>query len=511
MDAENPMNWKKWLGIVGLLFAVLGAGVASYYSIVSARGRKQWDETQTELARRGLTTDFAKLVPPEIPDEENCFTPVLQKYLEEPGKDPTRKRWREITECAPSGSPDSLRKRSGVPGPPTDLLAWAEYLKIPDTKSLTEELAAEQILATLEPSNVALESLLGSLHLPSGRVPINYTHRPLVSLPLEGLNFLSNLSRIAQLRARVHLAAGATDLAAREIQVILRIAGMQQDVPAMLGGLAGGASMLQALDVLREGSALGKWNEAQLSQFIVLLERMDSVRRVRKTSEGELCYFMETLDDYLSGTRKERAEMVVGNIGNPRTAATLSLLSDAAPSGWWDESKAMAANFLLRELVDRLHPAATTGPRIDLPPEAEVYLASLPRSPGSVLPRLSIPSWVMVFERSVVLAAYERMAVVACGLERYKLANGRYPDALSELAPQFLETVPNDSLTGAPFPYRPVDYGKAFELYSIGGDGVDDGGRYAGEPGRPEVDVREGDIPWPRLLPSRVDGGEPLP
>ena len=55
------------------------------------------------------------------------------------------------------------------------------------------------------------------------------------------------------------------------------------------------------------------------------------------------------------------------------------------------------------------------------------------------------------------------------------MAHGHYPDALSELAPEFLA----DSLTDV-YAHGPYHYlhspGDSFRLYSVGENGLDDGG-----------------------------------
>ena len=66
-------------------------------------------------------------------------------------------------------------------------------------------------------------------------------------------------------------------------------------------------------------------------------------------------------------------------------------------------------------------------------------------------------------------------ANLACALERYRLAHGRLPDTLEALAPEFIEEIPHDVVNGEPLRYRLAADGQ-YLLYSVGWDGVDDGG-----------------------------------
>ena len=75
-------------------------------------------------------------------------------------------------------------------------------------------------------------------------------------------------------------------------------------------------------------------------------------------------------------------------------------------------------------------------------------------------------------ERSLIL-----VAVTAAAAQRYRLDHGRYPATLEALVPRYLDRVETDSLDGQPIKYRVTDDGQAAVVYSVGSDGVDDGGR----------------------------------
>jgi len=67
------------------------------------------------------------------------------------------------------------------------------------------------------------------------------------------------------------------------------------------------------------------------------------------------------------------------------------------------------------------------------------------------------------------------LVTIACALERYRLAEGTYPDQLASLAPRFIATLPHDIINGQPLKYRRDANGK-FVLYSVGWNEKDDGG-----------------------------------
>ncbi len=67
------------------------------------------------------------------------------------------------------------------------------------------------------------------------------------------------------------------------------------------------------------------------------------------------------------------------------------------------------------------------------------------------------------------------VVVTAIALRRYQLRHDRYPARLDALVPEFLPSVPRDIFDGQPLRYRLQADGQ-FLLYSVGEDGVDDGG-----------------------------------
>ena len=86
------------------------------------------------------------------------------------------------------------------------------------------------------------------------------------------------------------------------------------------------------------------------------------------------------------------------------------------------------------------------------------------------------------------------LARVACAPERYRLANGQFPDTLEALAPKFIEKLPYDVINGQPLKYRRTDDGQ-FVLYSVGLNETDDGGKVdLTKSGN--ADINKGDWVW---------------
>ena len=69
----------------------------------------------------------------------------------------------------------------------------------------------------------------------------------------------------------------------------------------------------------------------------------------------------------------------------------------------------------------------------------------------------------------------KQMTITAIALKRYQLKHGNYPPDLNSLVPELLPSVPLDPVDGQPLRYHRNADG-TFLLYSIGENGVDDGG-----------------------------------
>jgi type II secretory pathway pseudopilin PulG len=119
--------------------------------------------------------------------------------------------------------------------------------------------------------------------------------------------------------------------------------------------------------------------------------------------------------------------------------------------------------------------------------QAETTLS--PSSPYTFLAAMALPNFMKAVQTLARNQTLANEAFLACGLERYRLAHGQYPETLEALVPQFAEKVPHDIVGGQPLRYSRTADGR-FELYSLGWNGKDDGGA-------PGKTTAEGDWVWP--------------
>ena len=134
----------------------------------------------------------------------------------------------------------------------------------------------------------------------------------------------------------------------------------------------------------------------------------------------------------------------------------------------------------------------------------EAALAAESASPFNLLARLILPAQGQAATRLAYGQASVDLARTALALERCRLAQGAFPEALDTLAPQFIDKLPHDIISGQPsqgsgsasqpLHYRRTSDGQ-FVLYSVGWNETDDGG-VAGIDKDGAVDMQSGDWVW---------------
>lgn len=121
---------------------------------------------------------------------------------------------------------------------------------------------------------------------------------------------------------------------------------------------------------------------------------------------------------------------------------------------------------------------------IQLPYSAESKAKLNVTRSRSWLAELFLPHLAKFVQRAARTQTALNLGATACALERYWLANGKYPEQLEELVPQFIKEIPREATTGGPLKYQRTGDGR-FALYSLGLDGKDFGGAHFDAKGKP--------------------------
>jgi hypothetical protein len=147
------------------------------------------------------------------------------------------------------------------------------------------------------------------------------------------------------------------------------------------------------------------------------------------------------------------------------------------------EDHALLLSLLTRRITELQRPMHE---QIGAERQFEQETRSLPRE--ALLTGLLKPAMSKLGASSRRKHAYVRCAVVAVAAERCRRDHGAWAGTIDQLCPKYLATVPRDPFDGQPLRYRRLEDGVM--IYSVGQDGVDDGGNLDREhPTQPGVDI----------------------
>ncbi len=150
-----------------------------------------------------------------------------------------------------------------------------------------------------------------------------------------------------------------------------------------------------------------------------------------------------------------------------------------------------------RARLDALGTLPTVASQLPNPPWVAPLTHVLVAAIGSIPPRVE------------ATAAMFALAKAAAVIRLFELTHGKLPDSLAAAAASAKTALPDDPLGSGSLIYRPLASG-GFLLYSVGANGVDDGGDGRVTPPSRRNDVESGaDLVWPGLLDAWPENGTP--
>ncbi|HVM51335.1 MAG TPA: ABC transporter permease [Candidatus Acidoferrum sp.] len=458
--------WRFALGmaVVATALALLGLG---YYRYQNWRSERAWRAFQTALKQHGQSLNLSLLLPAVAPDSANLArSPAFVRFLSRTNRETTslweRTRAFELPANVTPGSPV--------------LMDWCRQGRLPldpyvDKPVLrprggSETNRSENAAATLEdlrPYERALEELAAAAaRLTAFQTMTNRDARAVLRPAGEPAVVLERLHLLFQVRACARLALGQDATAAEDVRTGLRLTALARQLPDVRSTGRGQALLTRSLQPLWEGLSQHAWTEAQLAgfqhdlaDFNLLADFTNAVRRV------SLAY-IEVWRAIPDGTRSPVA--LPSADGGYRGESVWQL----QPRAWWFENcvELYNAGRIVVEQVD-----AASG-RIQQP-EIWSELNGLPMD-NSCMELFQQSAWWGPNPASVAFAQTSvNQAILACALERFRLARGVYPESLEQLVPRFLDHIPHDAVSGRPMLYQPGERG-SFILRGVGPNGRDD-------------------------------------
>jgi hypothetical protein len=170
---------------------------------------------------------------------------------------------------------------------------------------------------------------------------------------------------------------------------------------------------------------------------------------------------MDRVFEGLESGKFSLRELKTFGLGKPKMldAAALHLYRGLLPGDWAMALKLFTEYIAAAKLPPHERQAAFA--RIPIPPRP-------PESYRYIVTRLLLPAADKVCTADLRTRADLMTASVALACERFRLAHGRWPDRLDEIAREILPEVPLDPFTGEPMQYLRLTDGVA--VYTVGDD-----------------------------------------
>ncbi len=480
---------KRWLKRGGIAFGVLVLLIVAFYLEENWRGARLWAETKAQYEAKGFSFDPKALIPPPVPDEQNFAKSEIWQHLLA-SRDPKK-------EIRPQSSLMDARKI---------LQEWRTANKVRPNWELGQKPISPP-LALLDSIQGELNQLYAAANERSQcqfSFDLNFPFPP--ATPLPELGPAMNVAQIVQAHALASLNNKDTITALRDISICYLLAQGGGQQPTLISGLSTGAIALIPLPTLWSGIESHQWSDSDLSHLQSLLGSINLFQTYRTSMRGELTvYFIGTIDWFKKhrlGTSKEFAALASlgGELDSDwsKWPNPCSMILSISPSGWYDETKAIATPCYIDHFLNVLDSDQRRfSPEKNFSQKDLWALRSY--QPTRAIFSLSLPALNEAGSRFAKAQSQLDLARVACGLERYRLANGKYPAALAELEPKFIDQVPHDLCNAEPLHYR-VEADGNYALYSVGFNGVDDGGQVVMKKEfATAIDPKQGDWVWPRL------------
>jgi hypothetical protein len=519
---------------------VFATVVALIYVEENLRGKWAWNRYARDVEARGESLQLSAFVPPPVPDEQNlAMTPFLAPLFDfEPGT----QQWRDTNapriasemfprfdRAAASISSTKTEPINSWVRAPVDLKAWYHAYRNPANPAasygefefrdvgadqsdqqkdqaspeVTRETAAAYVLEAFEDEiDPVLDELRMASRRPQARFNIRYEHEEPPAILLPHLAVMKRLFQALNLRVAASLALGRPNEAHDDILLMFDLLEVSRIEPFLISHLVCVAEFNGfTLPAILAGLAGQQWNEGQLRELQGRLENLEFLRDGRRVLEAERAFGTVTLDRMRRIANRSELYRSWFDPNRPGESpgafewTVLPAIMEIAPGGWFHLEKVNYCSFMddLLTSIDlenlRVRPGSVR--RLETRIEEESTGSRL----GLFLSHRFFASEMVTSQTSIRRSAFAHcgrdMTLLACALERHRLARGSIPGRLEDLAPDFTDRIPLDVFTGEPPHYRPTGSG-GYVLYSVGWNEKDDGG----EPGKEWFSSKDGDWVW---------------
>jgi hypothetical protein len=488
---SRPRTVRRMIIVVVWIVAL----VALLFGEENLRGRHAWNQYRKAAEARGNSLDFATYVPKPVLDDQNfAATPLLQSFVQQSQSSIlTNDFYAQIDNHIKSPPSKSGQRQF------KDLVAWQKAAKAlqngplgkeqkfgPDDTSLAARAAAAPVILegmkSFEPNFAELRA---ASTREFSRYPLKYDFQDPSGILLPHLAKIKQLCDRLNLQACAELANGQPEQTLGDVKLCQSLADSIKSEPFFISFLVREACLHDATHPVWEGLAENRWTEAQLQELETRFASYNFIVDSQQSLKAEAAMATLTIDSALrtglgrllptgwSYREKLNYEMDYDEQVNGVIDLMAKTISPTAAEA---NARNLAGVFIGAEDF----PSQSFGKLRGKPLEAFLH--------HHLMASMFLPALKNFFSRIAAAQVTADETSLACALQRYRLANGQYPETLEPLSPKFMARIPNDVIGGQPYKYRRTDDGK-FILYSIGWNQKDDGGVSSFDP-------KQGDWVW---------------
>jgi hypothetical protein len=326
---------------------------------------------------------------------------------------------------------------------------------------LPSEKLQEKMLAQKEGTAAARQQARDIRRLPTGQHALHFQENPYLTL-LPHAQKCREVATLLEYDALLAAVENDSDAGIRAAHAALNVGRSIGDEPLLISQLVrmacGGVSARSAMQVLAWGTPKQGLAELQVA-------------------------YREEADEpwVLYGMRGERAAMhraFEGLESGKLSADDLAMLGIQKPGPAQHAAFHLYKGMLPGDHAKALEILTAYVEAAKLPPhEQRDAFAAVPIPPGPpedfryIVTRLLVPACQKVSQTGIRCRVELLCASIAIACERFRQANGRWPNDLAEIPRDILPDVPSDPYTGQPLRYRRFDDGIA--VYSVGDGDAD--------------------------------------
>ena len=439
------------------IFILLAALVAQS---LKWAGRSGWENWKAKWEVKGEKFDIASVIPPKVPDHQNFaksqfFAPLFDHDVDSPTFNEARDRF-DIKTAS------SLRY-AWRKGKHRDFVVWESAFYESDLAKLADDLKR-----------------------PHCRFNIRYEDGFAAVLP--HLSTMKKAATLFALSSAQRLSKGDTTGAWQDTLNGIRLGEQLRTEPFLISQLVRIAILEINFQTYWEGQVNRQWSAEQLTAFQETFQSIDLLAGMESAIRAE----RNMINHWFTSVAQEGIQ-------------TQGLVDELNSSlgffpAFFFYGNQYQINRILTEII--LPGIDVSNHRLNVHQFKKMEEEMLDLK-SSFLPFRHAIALMMLpgldkyaLKVSQTQAALDQSAIVAA-LERYRLAEGSYPEKLAALMPKFIAKIPGDLFHEQGLVYR-INEDNSFTLYSTGYNGTDDNGEFfiGGE----SIDFAKGDWPWPQKV-----------